>query len=604
MPRFQIMLAALVAIGSAAAATADEPAALFVMQVDGTGVRRVADVDRAQLGDPRWSHDGAQLAFDAADGASRRWYLVHSDGSRQRTFGLGACPDWSPDDKQLVFSVDGGAGAAPGVWVQNFDGQGRVALADAGRAPRWSPSGGTIALLVDETLVVLDLIDSQQRKLDVPGGILPGFNWSPDGKRIAFVAQAEKQRELWLVGVQDSNKQKLLSGDFDGCVSWSPDGKRLAISIGGQVNLLEVAGGEPQPVPGQEGVNRMPAWSPDGKSIAFVSTRTTPARMPVAQARRKVQFEEVRRHSRGAIVYGFDMSLDGRHALLGGKRDLELWNLENDETSRLDLRGEWVALSPDGHTVALCGPLIKVTLGDLQTGKPLRDLHAGSMCTNADFSSDGKLLVCGTIDKEVQVWDVASGKRIHVFKDHQAPITRVAFLPGGEVTSNGQDQHTRVWDAATGKQRLALNHPDVPWGLAITTDGRLIATGTGGHTEGNPIMHRMTKGVDHVIRLWDAASGQVVRELKGHTDMVYALAFSADGRTLVSGGWDGAIRVWDVATGTELAKAQGQGSVHALGITPDGSQVVVGGGENRSAGAPIRRYRDEQVRLYRIIEER
>jgi WD40 repeat protein len=202
------------------------------------------------------------------------------------------------------------------------------------------------------------------------------------------------------------------------------------------------------------------------------------------------------------------------------------------------------------------------------------------------------------------VYDVTSGKRICKFEKHQAPLTRVGFLPGGkEAVSSGQDEYVRVWNAETAEERLALKHPEVAWGLAISPDGRLIATGTGGHTFDSPILHKMIEAKENVIRLWDSATGELVRELQGHNDVIYSLIFSPDGRSVISGSWDATLRVWDIASGSELAAVKGQGTIYALAITPDGSHIIAGGGENRSAGQPIRRYRDEQVRVYRLIEE-
>ncbi len=561
-----------------------------------------------QLGAPRWSHDGTRLAFatvDASAGA-RRWFVVGADGGGLRPFGLGSYPDWSPEDKQLVFGIGEKVPVAAGIWVQNDDGRGRLLLSEGGLAPRWSPGGDKLAFLDDEALTILDLVDSGRQKLDLPGGVMAGFDWSPDGKQLAFVTRGDKANELWIADVADTaQRRKALSGDVDGYLAWSPRGKRLAISQADQLHLLDADGsGEPQLIPGQEGNNRMPAWSADGQWIAFASTRATPALVPVVQAKRKVRLEEVKRHVRGDAVYGLALSPDGRRAVLGGRRNVEVWNLDDDSTSMFERQGEFVSLSPDGKTVALCGGLVKVTLLDVDSGKPLRELHTASMCVDTEFSPDSKRVACATIRGPAQVWDVGSGNQVSTFDNHQAPVTRMAFLSGGaEVVSNGQDKYTRIWNAETGQERIAIAHPEVVWGLAVSPSGRLIATGTGGATDGNPLLHRIKMGQEHVIRLWDAASGKLVREINGHTGPVFALAFSPDGQTLVSGGWDGTIRMWDVATGSELAMAKGEGPVFSLGLTPDGGQLVVGGGQDRNAGRPIRSYRDEQVRVYRIVED-
>jgi WD40 repeat protein len=75
----------------------------------------------------------------------------------------------------------------------------------------------------------------------------------------------------------------------------------------------------------------------------------------------------------------------------------------------------------------------------------------------------------------------------------------------------------------------------------ISPDGRTLASGS----------------ADQTVKLWDVASGQVLRTLTGHADIVFSVAFSADGRTLAAGSSDNKVKLWDLSSGQLLRTLTG-----------------------------------------------
>ena len=150
-----------------------------------------------------------------------------------------------------------------------------------------------------------------------------------------------------------------------------------------------------------------------------------------------------------------------------------------------------------------------------------------------------------------------------VLFDHTQWITAVAWSPNGRWILTGSTDHiARIWDVATGAvvRQLEGHTGDID-DVAWSPDGRQILTG----------------GEDRIARIWDAASGKSVRTLTGHTDWVEAVAWSPDGQRLLTGG-DRTARIWDAATGALLRTLEGHtGKVNDVAWSPDGQQVCTSG---------------------------
>jgi WD40 repeat protein len=102
--------------------------------------------------------------------------------------------------------------------------------------------------------------------------------------------------------------------------------------------------------------------------------------------------------------------------------------------------------------------------------------------------------------------------------------------------------------------------------MALSPNGKTIASGSG------------ARSINGTVRLWDIKRKKVIARCTGHTNVVYALYWSADGGRLVSGSWDGTARVWDVDSGkTVLTIKTGHQWVRAVAYSPDSSKLVTGG---------------------------
>jgi WD40 repeat protein/serine/threonine protein kinase len=191
----------------------------------------------------------------------------------------------------------------------------------------------------------------------------------------------------------------------------------------------------------------------------------------------------------------------------------------------------------------------------------------GYLVWSAAFSADGKRILTGSWDKTAKVWDAATGQEILTLNGNNCWVLSAAFSPDGKriVTGGGEfgyegikpTSEAKVWDAATGRQLFGISgHQSPVWSVAFSPDGKRILSGSRGGR----------------VSVSDAATGQELLVLKCEDELA-SVAFSPDGKRIAAGG--ATVKVWDAATGQELLtfKRHG-GAVFGVAYSPDGKRIA------------------------------
>jgi len=322
-------------------------------------------------------------------------------------------------------------------------------------------------------------------------------------------------------------------------------------------------------------------------------------------------------------------------ATAGGEGGVRLYDAKSGGLLRAIGSGDrCVVFSPDGRTLTAAGFQMDKLVGlyDVQTGKRVRTFEGQTEweAFTTAFSPDGQLLASTAADMQILVWNVATGALKLRLPNQPARVTALAFSPdSATLAAGGGDKAVRLIDVASGQVRRKLEgHRDWVCTLAFTPDGKAIASGCCDwalHRGRNTAyFDRPDPGCTSEWKLWDAHTGQLKRTvtepgrmralavapdgrslacgvgkdvklydlmsespgrvLTSHDFEVTSVAFTPDGRSVVSGSHDHTARRVAVATGqTEWGAPGSYEQVNSVAISHDGAILATGSSDGRFA---------------------
>ena len=392
-------------------------------------------------------------------------------------------------------------------------------------------------------------------------------------------------------------KMRLGKGRITG-IQFSPTGSRFAVATSIGIWMYDAYTGEELALmavlPGEGREVTTVTFSPDGKTLASGEEGGAGRLWDVITGKPIVPLKEVPA-PQYAELRALAFSANGTK-LIGAvaNREINIWELGKDinpPTLLRTIKGQnsWqsnvmMLLSPDTRllantTVDWKNRIFQIQLSDTFTGELLYTLTGHKpLIQSIAFSADSKMLVSGDESGMILLWDTLTGKLKATLNRKRGTSTHtLAFSPSGRFIASGHYDGAKLWDnTVKPKQRAGYaigdyqhtlefrGHKEYVSKLAFSPDGKTLLTGS----------------KDGTIQAWDTATGSHRYTVTGHIEGTRDLAFNLNGDTLVSlnrrfNPWRTFQQQrWDLNTGAQLSTRFLGIKAYSMILSPDGETLV------------------------------
>jgi WD40 repeat protein len=383
--------------------------------------------------------------------------------------------------------------------------------------------------------------------------------FSPVGKLLATVGFAGT---ICLWDPDTGKELRRWETGGDSRLAFSPDGRVLASGGNSAIRLWDAATGkEINPVGLHTGKVESLLVTPDGKGLFSCARDRKVVRWDLATGQGLCLSSGALGEATGAPLWpAVDLSPDGKvlaqttWLLSEQKWDprIHLWDTATGKKIRelegLSIDVHRLRFSPDGKLLASVGR-DGIQLWDVATGKPFQVLKGDRRQNNSflpvAFSPDGRWLAFVDYDRNIRLLEVPTGKELRRWDSKEGLTSALVFSPDGTSLVSVSPASIQVWATATGKELArfgGLSLIMLPQPVALSPSGRVLAVADVVY-QSLPSGDRVTTCTMHLL---EVISGEEVRSFTVPQGSVWSLAFTPDGRSLVSGGGDSTILLWDL----------------------------------------------------------